>query len=478
MIVCIAVLIISVVGTTYAFYRIFFDEFSIDTMTYGLDYYIEYKEGQDIVSGVLNESADYTGGQKADVEFWKKDDTYDIYGHIYLDIVRIGENLSMSNALKYALVSDGIVISEGDLENSYSGQTILLKGNIPLSLEKTLYTVYIWLDENNIDETFIGETISATVRCEATMEDILGNAAEYITNLYNTSDKFPVINNEVTYNYAPSVSLMNDRLGSMSTLIDGGNIRYYGSNNNVNNYVYFNCSDYTNQNNSKCEKWRIIGVFDGKLKLIKNNYLEQYSWDYKPNTSSAISNNWTNASLNSLLNDTYYYSGTTSYYNASTTPITIDFTGLGIKEKSRNLISNSDWYLGKTAAVDVYPDSIYSMERNGQIYNGKMALLYASDYGYAADFNICQNKTLNAYNDSTLCIPYNWLGTSLTTGVVWLLNPVEGKSWMSFALNNRALIQYSASNKFYIYPTLHLDSKVIFASGDGTNANPYKLLVK
>ena len=178
MIVCIAVLIISVVGTTYAFYRIFFDEFSIDTMTYGLDYYIEYKEGQDIVSGVLNESADYTGGQKADVEFWKKDDTYDIYGHIYLDIVRIGENLSMSNALKYALVSDGIVISEGDLENSYSGQTILLKGNIPLSLEKTLYTVYIWLDENNIDETFIGETISATVRCEATMEDILGNAAE------------------------------------------------------------------------------------------------------------------------------------------------------------------------------------------------------------------------------------------------------------------------------------------------------------
>ena len=37
------------------------------------------------------------------------------------------------------------------------------------------------------------------------------------------------------------------------------NIRYIGK--DPSNYVYFNCSDYSNQSDSSCEKWRIIGVF-------------------------------------------------------------------------------------------------------------------------------------------------------------------------------------------------------------------------
>ncbi|HCY43887.1 MAG TPA: hypothetical protein DHU33_00440, partial [Firmicutes bacterium] len=42
------------------------------------------------------------------------------------------------------------------------------------------------------------------------------------------------------------------------------NIRYIGA--NPNNYVYFNCSDYSNQSDSTCEKWRIIGVFKNMTK--------------------------------------------------------------------------------------------------------------------------------------------------------------------------------------------------------------------
>ena len=42
------------------------------------------------------------------------------------------------------------------------------------------------------------------------------------------------------------------------------NIRYIGA--NPNNYVYFNCSDYNNQSDSTCEKWRIIGVFKNMTK--------------------------------------------------------------------------------------------------------------------------------------------------------------------------------------------------------------------
>ena len=86
-------------------------------------------------------------------------------------------------------------------------------------------------------------------------------AAEYITKLYTTASKTTVTNNSITYNTAPSVSLMNDRLGGTTTDLDGGNIRYYGA--SPNNYIYFNCSDYSNQTSSTCETWRIIGVFDG-----------------------------------------------------------------------------------------------------------------------------------------------------------------------------------------------------------------------
>ena len=42
------------------------------------------------------------------------------------------------------------------------------------------------------------------------------------------------------------------------------NIRYIGK--DPNNYVYFNCSDYSNQSDSTCEKWRIIGVFKNMTK--------------------------------------------------------------------------------------------------------------------------------------------------------------------------------------------------------------------
>ncbi|UKI26618.1 MAG: hypothetical protein L6V91_07580 [Bacilli bacterium] len=103
------------------------------------------------------------------------------------------------------------------------------------------------------------------------------SAATFITNLYNAAAKTTVTNNSITYNYATSVGLMNDRKGSMSTGIDAGNIRYYGA--NPNNYIYFNCSDYSNQSSSTCETWRIIGVFDGNVKIMRNEIIGSILYD-------------------------------------------------------------------------------------------------------------------------------------------------------------------------------------------------------
>mgnify|MGYP003302935366 CR=1 FL=1 len=42
----------------------------------------------------------------------------------------------------------------------------------------------------------------------------------------------------------------------------------------VNNYIYFNCSDYSKQDDTTCERWRIVGVFDGRVKIIRDEKYE------------------------------------------------------------------------------------------------------------------------------------------------------------------------------------------------------------
>lgn len=176
MIVNIVILCISVIGSSYAYYqRVLFNDLSVDTITRGLDYYINYNKGIDITSGVLNPSSDYTEGNSASVEFWKKDNTYTIYGHIYLDINTIGENLSQSPYLKYTVLDNSNnIIASGSLNGNSTGSAVLLKGNIPLSTTSQTYTVYIWLEENNnLDNNIESEVISASIRCEATMRTII-----------------------------------------------------------------------------------------------------------------------------------------------------------------------------------------------------------------------------------------------------------------------------------------------------------------
>ena len=110
--------------------------------------------------------------------------------------------------------------------------------------------------------------------------------ATYIRDLYNNDTvKTDHDLNRSYYTYANSVGLIDDRKGG--DVDNNGNIRYVGS--NPNNYIYFNCSNYSNQSSSTCEKWRIVGVFDGKVKLVRPTSIGEYSWT--SNTGNTI-NKW------------------------------------------------------------------------------------------------------------------------------------------------------------------------------------------
>ena len=152
-----------------------------------------------------------------------------------------------------------------------------------------------------------------------------------------------------------------------ASLTDGAkddNYRYAGA--DPNNYVKFNNEDY-----------RIIGVFDGKVKLIKTAPIGNRVWD------SSNSNNWARpADLNTYLNTTWYNS-------------------LG---ENKNKIAKVTWYLGGPYNFDDFTAKMsYDDERNpAKVYNGnapiwdgKIGLMYASDYGYATEPSNWKTKLFN-----------------------------------------------------------------------------------
>ncbi|MGN1374774.1 MAG: hypothetical protein ACI4XK_05705 [Bacilli bacterium] len=247
------------------------------------------------------------------------------------------------------------------------------------------------------------------------------------------------------------------------------NIRYIGA--NPNNYVYFNCSDYSNQSDSTCEKWRIIGVFknvtksDGTkedlVKIVKDDRLgnARFYWDYKKNgegtlTSDYGSNDWTDSQLMMMLNPTDYlklgytidnnivkdskgqaiYKNMGSYYNGTSgcnpwytpsgadfTCTSIDFTSTGLKnDLTRNAIESVVWNLGGTASYNSASNGLashwYGYERGTTVYSGhattwtgKVGLMYPSDYGYATAGGTTTNRAACLAKELS-----NWNGSGVS----------------------------------------------------------------
>ena len=327
--------------------------------------------------------------------------------------------------------------------------------------------------------------------------------AKYITNLYtNASKTKPPKNNGIDYNYASSESLMNDRLGGTTTDLDGGNIRYYGA--SPNNYIYFNCSDYNNQSDTTCEKWRIIGVFDGKVKIIRNESIGAYSWDTSASgvNSGGGENEWPQADLMKLLNpgyenetvggSLYYNKGSdTCYSGQNNATKSCDFTSSGIKnEETKNKIAEVTWNLGGWNDYNVFSNQIYGYERGTEVYSGRsttwtgrIALPYPSDYGYATDFNKCSQNLFNYDNstDSYACRSNDWMYPIITNSGAsngWLLTSYSGNASLAWYVNSSGVVYYLDNLTFYAYvvaPVLYLGSNVIRVDGYGTIDNPYRI---
>ncbi len=244
--------------------------------------------------------------------------------------------------------------------------------------------------------------------------------------------------------------------------------RYRGGDSIVNNYVTFNN-----------ETWRIIGIIptedasgnvENRFKIIKDESIGNKHWNETRDTATNSLNNWVTATLNTYLNN--------DYYNTITTD-------------AKNMIGTTKYYLGGYKSnPNITSDTMWQYERKNEAnrtgyYYGtnpimqndaskKIALMYASDYGYAASKECTSN--LYDYSESVNCkTTNNWSDKSTNT---WLLSQYSGSSLHAFVARLNGYVSdgdYVSTNEYAIRPTLTLSSNVKISGGTGTNSDTYKL---
>ena len=270
----------------------------------------------------------------------------------------------------------------------------------------------------------------------------------------------------------------NDGFGSAGgTTINIKNNQTTPTDSGIRNYVTFNN-----------ETWRIVGIFNEenasgekaeRIKLVKDEPISastevptiitkgnityqmfkqtsgtKYKYFYwnSPSSVETNKNDWTKAGIMYYLNENYL----NSLENSS-------------------LIENMKYYLGGLVNNSTLKE-IYENERNETnilsgnqaTWNGKIALLYPSDLGYARIASgwsdaIIDNKNYN-----------NWMLNDQNK--FWLLSPIAGNSMLvAHWICNRGLVSNYVDNFDALRPVLSLGSQAMIIAGSGSINDPYLL---
>ena len=236
--------------------------------------------------------------------------------------------------------------------------------------------------------------------------------------------------------------------------------RYRGG--KVSNYVTFNN-----------EAWRIIGIMptedtngnvENRIKIIRDTSIGNKKWN------ETESNNWVTGTLNAYLNNDYYNT---------------------LSSNAKNMIGTTKYYLGGYKDSQIMPNIMWQYERKndanrtGYYYgtnpimqndaNKKIAIMYASDYGYAASKECTSN--LFDYNNTNCKTTNNWLDKSKD---IWLLPQYSDNSSSAFNVSSGGYVNGYGNvsiSEYAVRPVLYLSSNVKISGGEGTSQKPYQLSI-
>ncbi len=403
-----------------------------------------------------------------------------------------GNAVTDITSLTYKKVTDGKgnTISGYDITNKSGVITLFNNKEITASPTKTdEWNITVTLvnydkdQSNNMGKSFNAKLMIQKEKIPTVLSDVCtsgNNLASCITTLSNKSE--------------PSIVNIYHHTSSLANGAGDNSYRYAGASESVNNFV---CFGSTTKPCPTDNLYRIIGVFDDKVKLIKYDYvtsallgtdgdyngsstpgstykgsltsINTYSWNYKNDTSinkGYGSNTWST----SLLNKTNL---NTNFIN-------------NIGMTWSDLIEDTTWKVSGHTKTSVTPSVMYTAEITNatKTYGpsdgtSKIGLMYASDYGFAASPS-AWTKTLYDYSwddaNGTSIKTINWMYMGFFE---WTLRPNSSNRISVFYLSDSgALFATGAANRGYgSRPVLYLKASVLYAGGSGTKDSPITLVV-
>lgn len=209
---------------------------------------------------------------------------------------------------------------------------------------------------------------------------------------------------------------------------------------NSNNFLLFNG-----------EKWRILGLINGYVKIVKQDDLPDLLWD------TAGGNDWENSSMQKYLNGEYYNSFT---------------------DEAKTMIQEATYNLGTVTSVDTFStNDIYMEENSGTSeIKSKISLMYPTDYIYTVPYKC--DYTPADYEDDDSYYYYcsdTWLysykqhwtvSNSVSNGEVYIAG-----DYGVYSIDSNYVGYMSMTTR----PVLYLKSNVAIKSGEGTSISPYIL---
>ena len=299
--------------------------------------------------------------------------------------------------------------------------------------------IFVNLDSDQNANT--GKSFSANLIIQEEPMQTRVNLASYITDTLYTEDGVNGL-----YYHDGSGSYINADQEARDN-----SYRYAGA--NPNNYVCFGSNDATCPEDNL---YRIIGVFEGQVKLIKSTSIGNYVWN------SEKVNTWNQSikpDIYTTLNETYYH---------------------GLEGQWQLLISSNDWYVnrGNVAFAGISNSTIKEVFTNEinevrLVENMKIGLMYASDYGYASS---SENWLLNLveYNSDSN-INNNWMFTNINE---WTLTLNVVNEIYSFYIDSSGIVEcrnFNVDSSLAVRPSFYLKSDVELMGGTGTVSDPYRI---
>ena len=269
-----------------------------------------------------------------------------------------------------------------------------------------------------------------------------------------------------------------------STLTNGAgdnSYRYAGASKSVNNFV---CFGSTTNPCPTDNLYRIIGVIDGKVKLIKYDYATStllgtdgdysgsdtpYTNYYKGSLTSIDQYSWNNVT----------YKNTWSESNLNKINLNTNFIN-NIGSTWANKIATTTWKVGGNT-FDNIGSSVPSIAYQNEIvapaenttYDAKIGLMYVSDYGFAASPS-AWTTTLYNYdgNDAkgTSIKTINWMYMGYYD---WMISRNSDDSYYAFIVTRVGNVHfYDVGHYSGVRPSFNLLSSITYVSGSGSAVDP------